>query len=173
VPVTGAAINQTTQNQLKDGIAMNKLKTLVLASCATFLGALSFVGVATPANAQMPGPHPAYVHAISDLRAARGMLQTNWGIPQHAQAASAAVHEIDQAIADLKHASHDDGKNMNDAPPIDTALSPKGRLHKSYDLLKAAHNDASGTESDPFALPSRDHAMRHIDAATAAIAGVL
>src|ERR1700722_8328164 len=80
---------------------------------------------ATPA----PQRHPAYLHALSDLRSARAHLQRPDGGALHHEEKD-AVDEIDKAINEIKKASIDDGKNIDDHPPIDGTLPWAGRLHK-------------------------------------------
>lgn len=118
----------------------------------------------TPARiyADVPGPHPGYLHAIRDLREARELLQTNWGNPRHAQAASAIIQEIDLAIGDLKHASRLDEKSLAAVPPS-KGMAPEGRFHKVQILLNESRTDISRPESDPVAVPHRDHALEHIN----------
>ena len=135
--------------------------------------ALFFAGSTTPTDAQMPGPHPEYLHAIRDLRQARGLLQHNFTQSKHVQAATAALPEINAAINDLKSASKLDEKNLGDVPPPATNLDPDGRFHMTAQLLSRAHHAVSQPESDPVAMPYKDRALRHIDAASAAIAQAL
>ena len=50
---------------------------------------------------QVPGPHPAYLHALSDLRLARAYLdQIAW--PPVQQDEEHAIREIDAAIGEIK-----------------------------------------------------------------------
>ncbi|AXC15316.1 hypothetical protein ACPOL_6072 [Acidisarcina polymorpha] len=134
---------------------------------------LVFAGAGASAPAQMPGHHPAYLHALRNLREARSLLQTNFGNPVHAQAAAQALNEIEHAINDLKNSAGADGKALQDVPPSNRNLPPAGRFHQVADLLRAAHNDVSGAESDPAAIQNRDGAERRIDSASAIIARVL
>jgi hypothetical protein len=71
------------------------------------LGILVLIPKAAPA--QVPGPHPAYLHALSDLRLARAYLdQIAWPPVQRDE--EHAIREIDAAIGEIKQASIDDGK---------------------------------------------------------------
>ena len=131
--------------------------------CALFLA-----GVSTQVDAQSPGEHPGYLHAIRDLREARGLLTANFGKPAHIAAANAALPEINAAISDLKSASHMDEKNLGQVPPP-KSMAPEGRFHEVMALLDSAHNDAKMPESDPAARPYKDRALGHIDKAREAI----
>jgi len=62
-------------------------------------------------NADMPGKHPAYLHALSDLRTARWMLEHRPGDAAVSAREDVAVAEIDASINEIKHAAIDDGKN--------------------------------------------------------------
>jgi hypothetical protein len=150
---------------------MKKLN--LLASCLIFLGALLLLSGAVNVYAQTPGQHPNYLHAIHDLRQARGWLQITYTEPAHAQAAAAALPEINEAIDSLKLAAHVDEKSMSDVPAPNTNTPPNGRFHYVKDLLSAARRDTSMPESDPAALIHQKAALQHIMAAEAAINKVL
>ena len=97
---------------------------------------------------QVPGPHPAYLHALSDLRLARAYLdQIAWPPVQRDE--EHAIREIDAAIHEIKMASIDDGKNLEDHPPIDVRMRP----------------DTARAEDVPQARGMRDRAVHHIDQA--------
>ena len=71
-----------------------------------------------------PGKHPAFLHALSDLRYARANLEKKGGDSQMKWDESTAVGAIDRAIADIKQAAIDDGKNLDDHPPVTNAKEP-------------------------------------------------
>jgi len=126
------------------------------------------VTAATPMTMQaqqVPGPHPAYLHALSDLRAARHYLNDSWAWDPVRHDDDLAIREIDRAIAQIKQAAIDDGKGLNDPYPIDTRLSPHDRFRKANELLWAAHNDLSRAEDVPEARGLRDRAIGHVDTA--------
>lgn len=114
---------------------------------------------------EVPGPHPAYLHALSDLRAARHYLNDGWAWAPVKHDDEFAIREIDAAINELKQASIDDGKGLNDPFPIDTGLSPHDRFRKANELLWKAHNDIARAEDVPQARGLRDRASMHIDRA--------
>ncbi len=151
---------------------MKKSQVNFIARCLMASCILLLAGVSTHVEAQPPGPHPAYLHAISNLRQARALLTTNFAIPAHIAAANAALPEINRAIADLKSASHLDDKNLGEMPPP-KSLAPEGRFHEVESLLGSAFHDASQPESDGAARPFKDRALGHIDAARNAIKPVL
>src|ERR1700677_1042406 len=94
--------------------------------------------VPAAALADTPGMHPGYLHAISDLRAARSLIMRQ-DAPNVVGNEMAAVREIDACCNDLVRASINDGKNIYDQPPADAGLDFKGRLCKALDLLNNAH----------------------------------
>jgi hypothetical protein len=125
--------------------------------CALFLTLASGI-----ASAQ--GKHPAYLHALSDLRAARAHLDVHdGGELRHEE--KDAIHEIDEAIAEIKKASIDDGKDLNDHPPVDAGLDHSGRLHRAKQLLEKAHQDIAHEEDNGFAQGLQQHSFGHIDKA--------
>lgn len=111
----------------------------------------------------VPGPHPAYIHALTDLRAARHYLSDNWAWAPVKHDDDAAIREIDGAIAEIKMAAIDDGKSLGDPFPVDTALSPQGRFRKADELLFAAHNDLAKAEDVPQSRGLRNRALGHVD----------
>ena len=126
---------------------------LFLAVCA----ALSF--------ADEPGRHPAYLHALTDLRHARAHLERQTWSGRMDREEDHAIAEIDKAIGEIKHAAIDDGKDLNDHPPVDAHMGHRGRYHRALELLDKAHNDIAREEDDPSVRGLRDRALRHIDEA--------
>ncbi len=136
-----------------------KLKSRLLLS-GLLLAVLPFA-----ANADLPGKHPAYLHALSDLRAARWMLSHRPGDPAVSAQEDVAITEIDKAIGEIKKASIDDGKSLEDHPPVQGINDRPGRLHKALELLHKVHGDVAREEDDPFTKGLRDRAIMHIDEA--------
>jgi hypothetical protein len=125
------------------------------------------------ANADVPGKHPFYLHALSDLRAARWMVEHRPGDAAVSAQEDVAVAEIDAAIREIKHAAIDDGKNIEDHPGVDAPKNRPGRLHKALQLLHKVHADVAREEDDPITRGLRDRAVGHIDAAIRATDGAL
>lgn len=118
----------------------------------------------TSSNAFAQGRHPAYLHALTDLRAARAHLEVHdGGELRHEE--KEAIHAIDDAIAEIKKASVDDGKDLNDHPPVDAGLDRPGRLHRAKQLLDKARQDISHEEDNGFAQGLQQRAFDHIDRA--------
>src|SRR5580658_4116395 len=116
-------------------------------------------------QADVPGPHPAYLHALSDLRAARHYLSDGWAWAPVKHDDNEAIREIDAAINEIKKASIDDGKGLNDPFHIDAHLSPHDRFRKANELLASANNDLSRAEDVPSSRGLRDRAIGHVDKA--------
>jgi len=136
----------------------NVLRMALVAATIAAIGPMA-------APAQVPGPHPAYLHALSDLRAARHYLHDGWawGAVRHED--DDAIKHIDLAIDEIKRAAIDDGKGVNDPFPIDRGLSPHDRWRKANELLFAAHHDLDKAEDVPQSRGLRDRALMHIDLA--------
>lgn len=112
-----------------------------------------------------PGKHPALLHALSDLRAARGYLDKVTPNDTVDNDTAAAIREIDAAINGMKQAAIDDGKDMHDHPPIDAHLEKTGRLHTAKQLLEKAYADMKEPESDPATAELQKRIWGHINAA--------
>ncbi len=80
-----------------------------------------------------------------------------------------AVRRIDAAIAEIKKAAIDDGKNLEDHPKVDERNDHDGRLHVSLDFLRKARQDISHDEDNKFAQGLQLRAYEHIDGAIAAV----
>lgn len=139
-------------------------KTTILRAALMTAGVLTAVAPAS-VQAQVPGPHPAYMHALSDLRAARHYLADGfaWGPVRHDD--DMAIREIDAAIHEIQVASIDDGKGDRDPFPIDRGLSPHDRFRKANELLASAHHDLDRAEDVPTSRGLRNRAILHIDQA--------
>jgi hypothetical protein len=108
--------------------------------------------------------HPAYLHALSDLRYARSLLERpNGGALQ--QQEKEAIHKIDDAIAEIKNASIDDGKNIADHASVDPHMPWAGRLHKAQELLDDARHDCRKEEDNPETRGLQMRVLHHIDEA--------
>ena len=117
------------------------------------------------ANADLPGKHPYYLHALTDLRTARWMLEHRPGDAAVSAQEDVAVTEIDKAIGEIKRASIDDGKDIHDHPAVDVPGDHPGRLHKARELLRKVHSDVDREEDDPMTKGLKDRAVHHIDEA--------
>ena len=123
------------------------------------------VGLPLMAHADLPGRHPAYLHALTDLRASRWLLEHRPGDPAVSGQEDVAVIEIDKAIGEIRHAAIDDGKDIHDHPGVDVPNNRPGRLHKALELLRKVHGDVAREEDDPDTRGLRNRAVQHIDEA--------
>lgn len=141
---------------------MNPSLKMIAATLAVGAGLLA----AQPAMADVPGPHPGYVHALNDLRYAHWLLRApaEWNVTDHERAAEGYV---DRAYADIRQAGIDDGKDIDDRMPVDAGLSHRDRLQRALVALERAHRDVNGWESDPYARRPRAAADGNLDAAIA------
>jgi hypothetical protein len=117
------------------------------------------------ASADLPGKHPYYLHALTDLRTARWMLEHRPGDAAVSGQEDVAITEIDGAIGEIKRAAIDDGKDVHDHPKMDVPPDHPGRLHKALELLRKTHNDVAREEDDPMTKGLRNRAVGHIDGA--------
>jgi hypothetical protein len=135
------------------------------------IGALCFMMllacIVTKANKNY-ADHPYYLHALSDLRAARWMVEHRPGNWTQTMDEMEAVKQIDAAINEIKKASIEDGKNIEDHPPVDERNDHAGRLHEAVDFLKKARQDVAHDEDNKFAQGLQARAYMHIDAAITA-----
>lgn len=125
---------------------------------------LALLPLATQADE--PGKHPYYLHALSDLRAARWMIEhRETDGAQSSDQEEVAIMQIDAALNEIKHAAIDDGKDIHEHPLVDAPNDRPGRLHKALELLRKVHADVAREEDDPTTRGLRSRALQHIDAA--------
>jgi hypothetical protein len=114
------------------------------------------------AMADLPGAHPGYLHALTDLRTARWLLSHQPGDARVYGEEDMAINEINAAINDIKKASIDDGKNIDDHPGVDTG-EHGSRLLRAIETLKKARQDIAQEEDNPTVRDLRNRAYDHID----------
>ncbi len=128
----------------------------------------------TACAAQAPRPereepkHPAYVHALSDLRAAQWLIEHRPGDARVSNDEDLALSEIQASIREMKQAAIDDGKDVADHPPVDAKLDRQGRLHKAIELLHKVHSDVAREEDDPATRDLQRRIIHHVDEAARA-----
>ncbi|HEX9513457.1 MAG TPA: hypothetical protein VF939_23360 [Puia sp.] len=149
---------------------MKKQHPLFLKGLFYLLVAVSFsVSAMAGTSARPAGDHPYYLHALSDLRAARWMIEHRPGNWQQTVDEVDAVRRIDAAIGEIKKAAIEDGKNLEDHPPVDERNDHDGRLHVALDFLRKARQDISHDEDNRFAEGLQGRAYGHIDGAINAV----
>ena len=112
-----------------------------------------------------PAHHPAYLHALTDLRDARWNLEHRPGDAAVSTQEDVAIVETDRAINDARTAAMEDGKNVYQHPPEDARIDRRGRLHHAAELLRKARQDVAQGESNPQTVELRNRVIGHIDAA--------
>ena len=117
------------------------------------------------ASADFRDRHPHYLHALSDLRAARWMIEHRPSDPVVSMHEGAAIEQIDAALRELKVAAIEDGKDIRDHTGVDAPPEYRGRLHRALDLLRGTHADVDREEEDPEARGLKFRALGHIDEA--------
>lgn len=116
-----------------------------------------------------PSSHASYLHAISDLRHARALLwRQDWRDVMRDQ--RAAIDEIDRAIDEAKRAAIDDGRNINDHPPVDARSGWEGRFRQAMTLLDSAERDLSREEDNRRAAAWRSASLGHVQRAKELVA---
>jgi hypothetical protein len=102
---------------------------------------------------------------LSDLRNARAHLERKGGDRQMKWDEHDAIVDIDRAIHDIKGAAIDDGKNLDDHPPVDAREPREGRLHKALAALRSARVDIEKEEDNANAVGLRARAIHDVDEA--------
>ena len=137
---------------------MKKLATYL--TCLFLLGFTQF----SATGQALPGKHPGYLHALTDLRTARWLLNHQPGDARVYAGEDIAITEINAAIAEIKRASIDDGKDLNDHPAVDVK-EHGSRLLRSMESLHKAKDDIDHEEDNPEVRELRHRAAEHIQKA--------
>jgi hypothetical protein len=109
--------------------------------------------------------HPHYLHALTNLRAARWQIEHRPGNWNQTVDEVNAVKRIDETIKEIKDASIDDGKDINDHPRQTEVPDHATRLHKAIDFLKKAKEEINMEEDNEFAQGLQGKALKHINEA--------
>lgn len=128
------------------------------------LSVAAVAALGTTAWADLPGKHPGYLHSLTDLRTARWLLSHQPGDAKVYGDEDAAITEVNAAIGEIKRASIDDGKDLNDHPNVDVH-EHGSRLLRSIETLKRARADIAKEEDNPEVRELRHRALEHIDRA--------
>ncbi len=126
------------------------------------------LALVTPLAASAAGAgnqHPAYLHALSDLRRAYALIEHRPGDKAVNGQEEFAKSAISKAIDDVKRASVDDGKSLKDIPPPQASADHSGRLHEAADLLREVRSDIDREEDDPKAKSAQQAALKDVEAA--------
>lgn len=145
---------------------MQILKTLSAAACA--LLAMAAIGIATPAQSQQ---EPHYLAALSELRTARDYIQSDER-PEFKGERKHAVEEINKAIAEIKHAAWDDGKQTKYAQSTG-ATNPWTPIHAAVHHLDAARANVGQGVDTPDNTGLRDRALVHINEAERTLGDII
>jgi len=134
-----------------------------LATAVLGLSAFLLFALGTPAQAQ----RPHYLHALSNLREARSLLQSD-NRPGFIGERDRAIGEIDRAIDEVRAAIRDEGRNPHFTPPP-AGGDPNRPLRSALTLLDDARRDiASGTDETGH-IGLQERALHHVDEARHAL----
>ncbi len=140
--------------------------TRTFAGVSTF--AIAFLVAVSAAQVDVPGRHPAYLHARTDLRRAERLM--DW--PEFHN----VKHDLDdsarhvrEAIREIDDAAVWDRKDLEDNPRVDQYPDRAGRFQAIVHFLFSAKSDIEREEDNPAAKAWRNRATKHIDEAIAAV----
>jgi hypothetical protein len=131
---------------------------------AVFFATVLTLG-AMPSHAQEPGRHPAYLHALSDLRLMRAYLDRLTPSERIDAESQHAIDEIDAAIHGIKLASIDDGRDLRDHVAVDARITPANRFRKAREAGNTAWAGVNHAEDNDFARGLKHRALDHIESA--------
>jgi hypothetical protein len=119
--------------------------------------------IALSVSSTYAGVHPAYLKALTDLRAARKLVQEDPKGGTRTPNELAAVNAINAAIQDVKKAASDDGKDLDKKPAVQDIVDRPGRLHLAVELLTRTRADINLVETNEVAKPFKASALADID----------
>jgi hypothetical protein len=130
--------------------------------------AIAVLVTGSAALCDVPGRHPAYLRARSDLRRAEMLMEWSEFRNVRHDLDDAARH-THEAIREIDAAARWDRKDIEDHPRVDTYPDRRGRFHAIAQYLYGAKRDVEREEDNPAARAWRDRAIRHIDEAINAV----
>jgi hypothetical protein len=119
------------------------------------------------AQSVMADGHSAYLHALTDLRAARWLIANRPGGWAQTDNEAMAIHAIEVAVFEIIKADIDDGKYYNDVPDLPNINIPdrQGRIQRAIELIRKARTDVNLDDDDTFAGGLKLRELSHIDEA--------
>ena len=100
--------------------------------------------------------------AIQNLRQARALLERPAGAADVKWDEKAAIHDIDDALREIREARVDDGKPETEHAPIESKLVYRDRLKEAEKQLHEAARDLESREDNFWAKKDRKHAIEDI-----------
>ncbi|HEY9757530.1 MAG TPA: hypothetical protein V6C97_20345 [Oculatellaceae cyanobacterium] len=135
-----------------------------LSKNSRFAALAVLIGVVAP-NASYAGwfgDHPRYLHAISDMKYARSLVQRP-DAPNVQADEGVAVRELDAAIHEITQAAREDWKPVDDHPPVDANLDRPGRFREALSVLDKTWADLNKEEDNGEARFLRNQALGHLE----------
>jgi hypothetical protein len=140
-----------------------------LISTRTITGKVFFILLITLTSTVSVLADKAYLHALSNLRTARWLIDRSPEGAQKTDDQVAAVKAIDLAMARIINADIDDGKYLNDRPDEDAIPDRDSRLAVALQLLRKAHADVNNDDGSAFDLELKSKEIPHINEAIACV----
>jgi len=111
------------------------------------------------AMADLPDRSPHDLHALSDPRAARCLIEHRPGDAKVGADEDGAITRIGEAINEIKRAAIDGGNDIHSHPQVDDTMDRRGRQHRADELRLAVHSDIAREEDDPLTRGLRERAV--------------
>lgn len=137
----------------------------IIHKAATLLALLTVTACAGRHPHPPQAQHPAYIHALSDLRLARALLRDHPRDYAEIRDEAYAGDALNNAIFEIRRAAVDDGRDPNWNPPVDSRLDHRGRLSQALELINSADRDLREEEDNPAARGWRNDAFHRLDEA--------
>jgi len=117
-----------------------------------------------PVSAQ---EHRGYMHALTELRAARWLIDQHSADSKQTADEIEAMHAIELTVSAIIKASIDDGKYFKDKPDMDniTFSDKAARLKRAVELLRKAYADINQNEDATFHNNLKGRTTKHINEA--------
>jgi hypothetical protein len=118
------------------------------------------------AGAASAAEHPAYLHALTDLKRAEVVVKSRGGSHAMSVREQAAINDINGAQYAIYHIAPEEQKNVDAAIAADADPSLRaGKLHDARAFLEKAKSDCAEFESDKAFLGERQRLLILINAA--------
>jgi len=118
------------------------------------------------ARVAVAAEHPAYLHALTDLKKAEMAIASRHGDQAMSKHEHLAMQHVQAAESIIYQVAPEERKPVDAVVAADTDPGIRsGKLHDALAFLQKAHDDMHETESDTALLGERKRALQEVDAA--------
>ncbi|HEY1985033.1 MAG TPA: hypothetical protein VGG85_06475 [Terracidiphilus sp.] len=140
---------------------------IVVVLCLTFS-----MGTAR-SHAQIVARHPAYLHALGDLRVMRAYLDQMTSNERLDEESQRAISEIDAAIREIRKAAAASHTALQLRSSVDVRVESSDRFHRAHDAGTSVWLVLDREEGNRSARGAKHRAIEHVERASRIIEEIM